>query len=118
MIDHVGDVGDFVVLPFEHLDFVEDAEHLIGIDRAEGQVVVGVAAIVEVESAHHVVMKEPCDDLLDVLCLVVMSGIDEDERLRTGVFCEEVGHAPVGDVGVIEGGLKGFVFDEQALIGF
>ena len=35
--------------------------------RAESQVVVGVAAVVEVEAAEHVLIEEEGDDLLDVL---------------------------------------------------
>src|ERR1051326_7575946 len=46
-----------------------------------------------------------------------MAGIDEDRGLRAGRFGEQKGHAPVGNVGVVEGGFERFVFDEQALAG-
>ena len=51
LIDHVGDVGALPGLPFEVRNLVEDAEDLVGIDGAHGQIVVGIAAVVEVESA-------------------------------------------------------------------
>ena len=96
---------------------MEDAEDLVGIDGAEGQVVVGIAAVVEVEAAQHAGVQQPRHDLLDVLRMVVMAGIDQHASLRAGVAREVRGHAPVGDVGVIEGRLEGLVFDEQALVG-
>ena len=60
------------------MNLVEDAEDLVGIDRSQGEIVVGITAVIEVEAAHHVVVQKPGDDLLDVLRLVVMAGIDED----------------------------------------
>ncbi len=96
---------------------MEDAEDLVGIDGAEGKVVVGVAAVVEVEAAEKAGVEEPGDDLLDVLRGIMMAGIDQNAGLGTGDAGEVGGHAPVGDIGVIEGGLEGLVFDEQALIG-
>ena len=46
---------------------MEDAEDLIGIDGAQGQVVVGVAAVVEVEPAQQAGVQQPSDNLLDIL---------------------------------------------------
>ena len=40
--------------PGEEVDFVEDAEDLVGVDGAESEIVVGIAAVVEVEAAEHV----------------------------------------------------------------
>src|SRR5438105_2021837 len=48
LIDHVRDVGPRARLPLEASNLVEDAEHLIRIDRSERQVVVALAPIVEV----------------------------------------------------------------------
>ena len=107
-----------VRFPLKHSDFVEDAENLIGIDGAEREVVIGVAAIVEMEAADHFLMKKPGDDLLDILRLVVMARVDEHQSLRAGMFREEQRHSPVCDIRVIEGGFEGLVFDEQALAGF
>ena len=47
-------------------DFVEDAEDGVGIDAAEGEIVVGVFAVVEMESAEHLLVEQPGDDLFDV----------------------------------------------------
>jgi hypothetical protein len=47
----------------------------------------------------------------------VVAGVDQNAGLRAGLARKVGGHAPVGDVGVIEGGLEGLVFDEQALVG-
>ena len=66
------------------VNLVEDAENLVGIDGAQSQIVVGVPAIVEMESADHLVMQQPGHDLLDVLRLIVMAGIHQNVGLRTG----------------------------------
>ena len=117
LIDHVGDVGLLAGFPFVEGDFVEDAENLIGVDGAEGEVVIGVAAVVEVEAAEHVEIEEPGYDLFDVLRGVVVAGIDEDLCLWTGGAGEFEGHAPIRNIGVIESGFEGLVFDQEALIG-
>jgi hypothetical protein len=67
------------------MNLVEDAEDLVGIDGAEGEVVVGVAAVVEVEAAEQAGVEQPGDDLLDVLRVVVVAGIDQDAGLRAGL---------------------------------
>ena len=55
---------------------MEDAKYLVRIDGAEREVVVGVAAVVEVEAAEEAGVQEPRNDLLDVLGRVMMAGID------------------------------------------
>src|SRR5580658_10526527 len=95
---------------------MKDAEDLVGIDGAQGQVVVRVAAIVEVESAQQVCVQQPGDNLFNVLRGVVVAGVDQDAGLRSGCARQMGGHAPVGNIGVIESRLKGLVFDQQALV--
>src|SRR5476651_2194887 len=73
LIDDVRDVGAGAGLPLEEPDLVEDAEHLIRIDRPQRQVVVRIAAIVEVKAAEHPLGQQPRDDLLDVLRLVMVA---------------------------------------------
>ena len=46
-----------------------------------------------------------------------MSGVDQNLGLRTGGLRQDKGHAPVGDIGVVEGGLERFVFHQHALVG-
>ena len=116
LIDHVGDVGARAGLVLEERDLVEDAEDLIRIDRPERQVIVGIAAIVEVEAAQHPLGEQPGHDLLDVLRQVVMPGVHQHPGLRAGGAGEQQRHAPVGDVGVIERRLERLVFDEHPLI--
>jgi len=70
------------------VQFVKDSKDLVGIDGAEGEVVVGIAAVVEMESAKQAGVKKPCDDLLDVLRGVVVASVHEDAGLRTGVTGE------------------------------
>ena len=96
---------------------MKDPENLVRIDRSEREIVVRIAAVVEVESAQQVEMQQPRDNLLDVLREVVMAGVDQHEGLRAGRAAQVRRHAPVGNVGVVEGGLEGLVFDEQPLIG-
>src|SRR5438045_8376065 len=55
----------------------------LGIDGTKSEVIVGIATVVEMKPAYHLVMEQPGDDLLDVLCLVVMSRIHQHIRLRT-----------------------------------
>ena len=64
---------------------MKDAEDLVGIDRAQREIVVGIAAVVEMEAAEHVVMQQPRHDLLDVLGLIVMPGIDQDQACGPAV---------------------------------
>src|SRR6476646_4399914 len=118
LVDHVGDVGCRLRFPLEHSNLVKDSENLIGVDGAERQIVIGVPPIVEMESAHHFLLKEPRNDLLDVLSLVVMTGIDQHHGLGPGLLCKEKCHTPIGDVRMIEGGLEWFVFEKQSLAGF
>src|SRR4029077_18833682 len=115
LVDHVRDVGLLAALPLEEKNLVENAEDLIGVNRSEGQIIVGVAAIVKVETAEHAFREKPGDNLLDVLGRIVMTSVDQNFRLRTGKAREMECHAPIGDVRVIEGGLEGLVFDKQAL---
>ena len=83
LVDHVGDSGAETVGK-AGMDLVEDAEDLVGVDGAEGQIVVGIAAVVEVEAAEQAGVKKPGDNLLDVLRGVVVAGVDEDAGLRAG----------------------------------
>ena len=116
LVDHEGDIHGQAV-GFRGVELGEDAEDLVGVDGAKCQIVIGIAAIVEVESAEHVLVEEPGDDLLDVLCVVVVAGVDEDFGLGTGGFGKQESHAPVGNVCVVEGRLEGLVFDQEALGG-
>ena len=117
LVDHVCDIGRFAGFPFEVANLVEDAKHLIRIDGPEGQIVVGIAAIVKVKAAQHVFRQQPGNDLLDVLRRIVMSGVDQDFRLRAGGAREKQRHAPIGDIGVVKGGLKRLVLDQKSLSG-
>ncbi len=98
-------------------DLVEDAEHLIGIDGSHGEIVVGVAPVVEVEAAEHV--RDRAATPQSARC----SAPGNDGRYppapwRWGrqLCAEQQRHAPVGDIGVIERGLEGFVLHQHALI--
>src|ERR1035438_6873986 len=116
LIDHVSDFGAPAGLPFEQRDLVEDAEDLVRIDGSQREIVVGVAAVVEMESAQHVFREQPRHDLLDVLRLIMMPGIHQHLGLRAGVARHQQRHAPIRDVGVIEGRLERLVLDQQALV--
>ena len=52
LVDHERDVGQRIA-PGQ-MDFVEDAEDLVGIDGSQREVVVGIAAVVEMEAAQQV----------------------------------------------------------------
>ncbi len=91
---------------------MKDTEDLVGIDRSQGEIIVGVAPIVKVEAAQHLGVQQPGDDLLYILRLVVMPGIDQHQSLRSGRPGQQQRHTPIGNVGVIEEWLKRFVFDQ------
>src|ERR1019366_4276694 len=115
LVDHKGNIlGNS--LGVGGVNLMEDAENLIRIDGAEGEVVVGVRAVGEVKAAKQACVQQPGDNLLNVLRGVVVAGIDKDASLRTGKGGQMGGHAPVGDVGVIEGRFERLVFDQQALL--
>ena len=115
LIDHEGHVYPSARLPFVVPDFVEDAEDLVGIDRSQGQVVIRVAPVIEVEAAQHLCPQQPGNYLLDVLRLVMMPGIDQHECLRARCLGQQQRHSPVSDIGVVEEGLEGFVLNQQSL---
>ena len=94
LVDHVGDLRHLAAVGGKEMDFVEDAEDLVGVDRAERQVVIGVFAVVEVEAAEHVLVEEPRHDLLDVDRVVVVAGVDEHLGARASLLGIEERHAP------------------------
>ncbi len=103
-------------LPFEEPDLMEDPENLVRVDRAHRQVVVGIAAIVEVESAQHLFVEQPRHDLLDVLRQVVVAGIDQHLGLRPGLARQQQRPSPVRHIGVVERGLERLVFHQHPLL--
>ena len=116
LVDHVGDLRHAAPIGGAEVDLGENAENLIRIDRATGRVVGGVAPVVEVKTAEHVLVEEPREDLFDILGVVMRAGIDEHLRARAGPSREEKPHAPVGDVGSVERVLERFVFDQHRLL--
>jgi hypothetical protein len=52
------------------VDLVKDPKNLMRIAGAESKIVVGVAPVVEVETAEPVLVEEPRDDRLDLLGVV------------------------------------------------
>ena len=98
------------------MDFVEDPEDLIWVNRSQGQIVVGVATVIEMKAPEHVFGEQPGDDLLNILGRVVVSGINKNLGLWACGTREDESHPPVGDVRVIKGGFEGFVLNEQALV--
>ena len=58
-------------------DFMENTENLVRIDGAERQIVVGIAAIIEVKSAQHISDAAAKPQSARYSALVVMAGIDQ-----------------------------------------
>ena len=67
------------------------------------------------KSTKHVVSQKPRNDLLDVLSLVVVSGVHQDLGFRARLFREQQRPAPVCDVRMIERWFERFVFNEHSL---
>src|ERR1700733_14255487 len=110
LIDRVYDIGFSANLPLEMKDLMEDAKHLVGVDRAQRQIVIGVAAVVEMEAAQHIFGQEPCNNLFDVLGRIMMPGIDQHPGLRSGSPRQMERHSPIGNVSVIKSRFEGLVF--------
>src|SRR5207253_1002640 len=68
---------------------------LIRINGSHRQVVIGVAAVIEVKSSEHVFGKQPRNDLLNILRVVVMSRIHQDFGPWASCPREEKSHSPV-----------------------
>ncbi len=117
LVDHVCHIGECAGFPGVGVNLVEDAEDLVGIDRPKRQIVIGVSAVVEMEASDHPVMEQPGDDLLNILGLIVMTGVHQHVSLWTGRACQQEGHSPVGNISVIERGLERFVLDQETLFG-
>jgi len=75
LIHHVGNIGSVSSLPREVADFVKNAEDLIGVHAPQGQIVIRVAPVIEMEAPQHVLAEQPGNDLLHVLRLIMVPGI-------------------------------------------
>src|SRR3989442_13218232 len=77
----------------------------------------GVAVIVKMKSSNLILPQQPRHNLFDVLGLIMMARVDQDPGLRAGCSGQQKSHSPVSDVCVVEGRLKGFIFNQQTLLG-
>ena len=78
LVYHVRDAPDVgVALSPRTSDLVENAEELKGVLRTDDQVIVGIPAVVEMETNDHFMMEEPGHDLLDILGLIVVTRIHQ-----------------------------------------
>ena len=93
-VDHVGDVGHPPIAVLEQLD--DDEEELVGVDRTDGEVVVAVLRVVEVEAAEPADHRQPADDLLDVRVRQMVAEVDEAGGAVPGALGEEQRRTPVG----------------------
>ena len=82
LIDHVSDIRPAARFEGKELDLMENSKHLVGINRSKRQVVICIPAIVEMKTAQHLFREQPCDDLLDILSLIVMTSINQHFRFR------------------------------------
>jgi hypothetical protein len=57
------------------MDFMENPKYLVRINGTHRQIVIRVAAIIEMETAQDIFRQQPCDNLFDVLRRVMMTGI-------------------------------------------
>ena len=67
LVDHVGDAtGVGVALGLRADDLVEDAEEVKRVLRANHQVIIGIASVVEVEAAQPLFVEQVRDNLGDI----------------------------------------------------
>src|SRR5271169_2206082 len=100
LVDHEGDLSQTIATG--EVNLMEDTKDLIVIDGPQRQVIVSIAAVVEMKTAQHADVQKPRDDLLDVLCGIVMTGIHKHARPWPRGLSQVHGHAPIGNVGVVE----------------
>jgi len=114
LVDHVGDAAGIDAVHFVGEDDLgEDAEHRVRVDAPDGEVVVPVLAVVEMEATEHALVEQKGDDVFDVGPGQMVAGIDQHLGPGARLLGESVRHSPVRDVAVVEGGLEGLVLDEQ-----
>jgi len=94
LIDRIYDISFSASLPLEMKDLMEDAQHLVGVDRAQRQIVIRVAAVVKMEAAQHIFGQEPGNDLFDILGSIMMPGIDQHPGLWSGSARQMERHLP------------------------
>ncbi len=83
LVDHVRDAtGISVTLTRSTDDLIEDAEEIEGVLRTDDQVVIGIAAVVEVEAAQPTLIEQLCDNLRDIGPLGMVASIHQHLRLR------------------------------------
>ncbi len=87
-------------LPLEVQNLMEDAEDLVRIDGAHGQIVVGISAVVEVEAAEHAEIEQPRHDLFDVLRLIMMARIHQHLGARARAHCASSSAMPQSAISV------------------
>ncbi len=110
-IEHVGDVRHPAAAVLEQLD--DDEEELVRVDRADGEVVVAVLGVVEVEATEPADHRQPADDLLDVRVREVVAEVDETRRPLPRVLGEQQRRPPVGVDRRVERRLVGLVLGEH-----
>ena len=113
LVDHVVDRKHLIRFAFELDDLEQDSEDAVGIDRSDREIVVRVMTVVEVKATQHPLVQQERHDVFDVLAEKVMPGVDQNLRPRPRRTGERGGHAPVRDVGVVEGGLERLVLHEH-----
>jgi len=112
LVQHVGHVHlhPWILLAIDQL--VIDQKELIRVDRAHGEVIVGVLFGVEVKAAQPAFIKEQGDDLLDVGAQRMVPEIDQHHGSLAEPGSHEIGHSPIAQIRMVKGGLKELVFDE------
>src|SRR5258708_7907096 len=67
------------------------------------------------KTAHHAGMQQPGDNLLNILSLIVVSGVYQYVGLRPRITRPPKSHSPVSDISVVESRLERLVLDQQPL---
>src|SRR5215210_1908489 len=111
LVDHVVDARLGAFLGLDELD--EDQEQLEGVDASHYEVVISVLPVVEVETSQTPLVEQKSHDVLYVYLLGVVPEVYQDFGPLTEPLTDGEGGAPVGQVGVVEGGLVGLVLEEH-----
>ena len=109
LVDHVRDLRRVAredgVVGSAH-QFHENAEQLERIGRADDQIVIGVAAGVEVKPAEPLFVQQVRDNRFDVDGLRVMPQVHQHLRFVAQGLAVRKRHAPVGQIGEVKARLE------------
>ena len=98
-------------------DFFIDHKDFQGVYSAQNQIIICITPVIEVEAAQLLFIEKSSDNLFHVDAGHVVAQVNQDLCLISQLFTHQKAHPPVIDVGGVEKGLKGLIFQKKGHIG-